>query len=769
MERDDTVSGVVSATRWTYDTAANGVGLLATVTSPAGHRDEYTYDEKSRPSTHTLTFGDTGESFTSARDYDALGRLWHVTYPAAAAGRGGGFQVERQYDAFSNLVGVQDSSGATPFWQVEQLDGAGRVSAESYDNLIAASRTYSPSTGLVESVAASYQFKKAFDAVQSLAYDYDTGLRMHGRTDNLQAGSNGQGATELFVHDALDRLTCAFFAAPFKLGSPPPTCAQPVSYADNGNILTKGGGAAYVYGDASHPHAVTEAGGGTFAYDAVGNQIRRPGVLGNITYTPFDLPSQYAIARDRALTLDYDGGQERIRKTVPVIGSTPAQETVYFEGLYERVTTDPGGSGETVQHRYYVAAGSATVVVTREEGMADDVAYLHTDALGSVDVITDGSGSVIQRRSYDAFGAKRDPAWGGTAVAASLVSPVGFTGQEGDDELGLVNMRGRIYDPQVGRFLTTDPLVARPGFTQSWNPYSYVANSPLNFTDPSGFEGEPVATPPVTELPPQVKIFIDLTSNRWLKIQPPVTDAGRDDAHNPSRGDPDGSGSEPSSSAFNKFNPYTTEGRAQHALFGAEPPRPQPCDKAPTLCDKVARGVAGFFPGLNSALTFKDPNASTGEKVFAVGTDLLVFAGPAVKLIGAGARVVAAAANAGKVAKVAAEVAETGEGTVSLFRAVGPEELTDILRTGQFRPAPGGGSLAGKQFGLTFDEVLRFSDHYTDAAAIVRADVPASSFARFDFSRAIDSFIFKNGVVTVQPGVQLTLLNTTLLAVEHVF
>ncbi len=489
VERDDTVSGVVSSTRWTYDTAAHGVGLLATVTSPAGHRDQYTYDQKSRPSTHTLTFGDTGESFTSVRDYDAMGRLWHVTYPAAAAGRGGGFQVEQQYDAFSNLVGVQDSSEATPFWQVEQLDGAGRVSAESYDNLIGASRTYSPSTGLVESIAASYQYKKALDAVQSLAYDYDTGLRMHGRTDNLQAGSNGQGATELFVHDALDRLTCAFFAAPFKLGSPPPICAQPVSYADNGNIVTKGGGAAYVYGDARHPHAVTEAGGGTFAYDAVGNQIRRPGVSGSITYTPFDLPSQYVIARDRALTLDYDGGQERIRKSVPAIESAPPQETVYFEGLYERVTTDPGGSGATVQHRYYVAAGSATVVVTREEGMADDVAYLLTDALGSVDVITDGSGSVIQRRSYDAFGAKRDPAWGGTAVAAPLVSPVGFTGQEGDDELGLVNMRGRIYDPGVGRFLTTDPLVARPGFTQSWNPYSYVWNSPLSFTDPSGFEG----------------------------------------------------------------------------------------------------------------------------------------------------------------------------------------------------------------------------------------------------------------------------------------
>ncbi len=75
------------------------------------------------------------------------------------------------------------------------------------------------------------------------------------------------------------------------------------------------------------------------------------------------------------------------------------------------------------------------------------------------------------------------------------MTPVGFTGQEEDDEAGLVNMRGRIYDPKVGRFLSTDPLVSRPGFAQSWNPYSYVLNSPLNFTDPSGFDAAGSRTP----------------------------------------------------------------------------------------------------------------------------------------------------------------------------------------------------------------------------------------------------------------------------------
>jgi RHS repeat-associated protein len=95
-----------------------------------------------------------------------------------------------------------------------------------------------------------------------------------------------------------------------------------------------------------------------------------------------------------------------------------------------------------------------------------------------------------ERRSYDAFGVRRNPQWGKPPAApqASNVN-MGFTGHE-PDELGLVNMKGRIYDPKLGRFLMTDPLVSRPFFSQSWNAYSYVLNNPLKYVDPSGFEEE---------------------------------------------------------------------------------------------------------------------------------------------------------------------------------------------------------------------------------------------------------------------------------------
>jgi RHS repeat-associated protein len=60
----------------------------------------------------------------------------------------------------------------------------------------------------------------------------------------------------------------------------------------------------------------------------------------------------------------------------------------------------------------------------------------------------------------------------------------------GDEELGLVFMRGRVYDPKLGRFLTADPFIGNALSGQSWHRYAYVENNPLKYTDPSGFTPE---------------------------------------------------------------------------------------------------------------------------------------------------------------------------------------------------------------------------------------------------------------------------------------
>jgi RHS repeat-associated protein len=75
-------------------------------------------------------------------------------------------------------------------------------------------------------------------------------------------------------------------------------------------------------------------------------------------------------------------------------------------------------------------------------------------------------------------------------VTDSLVGQTtdrGFTMHEHLDEMGLVHMNGRIYDPLIGRFMSADPILQAPGMLQSHNRYAYVMNNPLNLTDPSGF------------------------------------------------------------------------------------------------------------------------------------------------------------------------------------------------------------------------------------------------------------------------------------------
>ena len=47
-------------------------------------------------------------------------------------------------------------------------------------------------------------------------------------------------------------------------------------------------------------------------------------------------------------------------------------------------------------------------------------------------------------------------------------------------------MNARLYDPVTGRFLSPDPYVQAPDFSQNFNRYSYALNNPLKYTDESG-------------------------------------------------------------------------------------------------------------------------------------------------------------------------------------------------------------------------------------------------------------------------------------------
>src|SRR5262249_43501790 len=111
-------------TTWNWDTAINGLGLLATATSPDGIVTRWTYDGFSRLSDVTWTVG--AESFTISRSYDGFGRLSTVTYPAVP-GRAARFAVDYTYSPSGELDAVVEhgSVPASVYHTVLDVDSAG--------------------------------------------------------------------------------------------------------------------------------------------------------------------------------------------------------------------------------------------------------------------------------------------------------------------------------------------------------------------------------------------------------------------------------------------------------------------------------------------------------------------------------------------------------------------------------------------------------------------------------------------------------------------
>ena len=103
--------------------------------------------------------------------------------------------------------------------------------------------------------------------------------------------------------------------------------------------------------------------------------------------------------------------------------------------------------------------------------------YYHFDGLGSVVALTNASGTTAVLYEYSVYGqvAASDPKHPNRFM---------FTGREFDKDTGLYYYRARYYNPEIGRFLQTDPV----GYTVGVNLYTYCGNNPLNYVDPSGGE-----------------------------------------------------------------------------------------------------------------------------------------------------------------------------------------------------------------------------------------------------------------------------------------
>ncbi|WP_437287728.1 RHS repeat-associated core domain-containing protein [Sorangium sp. So ce406] len=181
----------------------------------------------------------------------------------------------------------------------------------------------------------------------------------------------------------------------------------------------------------------------------------------------------------------------------------------------------------------------------------------------------DGSAEKSAYAYYEPFG-RRIERYGAPVGGPPGELRLGLTGHEHDDDLGLINMKGRIYDPKLKRVLTPDPLVSAPLFGQSYNRYSYVLNDPLNLADPTGYEP---TGPDCTTCAP------------WTPRQPPWSGGGGG-VTIISGGSGDG----------DDGNPYTSEWSSDAGDIGPPPP--------PSVVRSDVDGFqgAGVEPGQGSLL-----------------------------------------------------------------------------------------------------------------------------------------------------------------------
>ena len=292
---------------------------------------------------------------------------------------------------------------------------------------------------------------------------------------------------ETFQYDRLDRLSLARVSS-----NTDPTEAYNHSttyrYDLSGNITHKSDLGSYQY---DQPYRLTSAGSRhqNYRYDANGNVTSGGGR--RLTWSSFNKPTR--MSQGGATTsFSYGPERHRYRRIDQLEGQTTTR--LYLGKRYEQIST-----GDRTTHKYFIYAGDQLAAIHFDEvdsrGDQSDyqTRYLHTDALGSVDLITDGAGGVVDKLSFDPSGQRRTATWRsvqqrlGQASLAPLLTNRGFGGHEELASVGLVHMNGRVYDAKLGRFASADPHIQAPHNTQSYNRYTYVLNNPLKYTDPSGF------------------------------------------------------------------------------------------------------------------------------------------------------------------------------------------------------------------------------------------------------------------------------------------
>ncbi|WP_185962680.1 RHS repeat-associated core domain-containing protein [Thalassomonas sp. M1454] len=431
----------------------------------------YEYDSNGRVLKITSTI--EGKSYPVEYQYDTYyGRIKAIVYP-------NDLTLEYQYDSNGYLLKEVNAQTGYVYREIRTMDAWQNVTGDKLTNgLLFGDYHFSDSTGqmLTSEVKKGSEFGEYRHHIGYTGFDH-----LGNVTDQTNFMTN---LVEHFDYDSLNRLDSSTHDNGGEYCTDKPElCTVNYDYDASGNISVKSNYATdYQYGDSAKnignagPNAVHQvtkingAGAVNFTYDNKGNMTSGDNMLAK--YNAFSKPV-YIDKNGSETEFSYGADMMRYKK----VNLDTGISTIYVGKLYEADYQND----KLIAWRAYL--GKATIKY--DETNAHQLIYTHSDRLGNGTTFTNHDGEVLNRQSYTPFG--KVSAQGSTSILTNLTNR-GFTGHESLDTAELVHMNGRIYDPNLGRFMSVDPFIQSPTNTQSINAYSYIMNNPVNGTDPTGYE-----------------------------------------------------------------------------------------------------------------------------------------------------------------------------------------------------------------------------------------------------------------------------------------
>jgi len=447
--------------RWTYDNSSVVSGSTGKVTQRRDNYDsdlvvDYEYDVFGRNDATLIQIA--GKDFVTNTIFDSIGRVYESYDPS-----GGDHGLRYSYNSYGYLNNIKETKdGVSAIYRtISEMDEFGNVTREVFGNGVVTEREYEPTTGRLIRINTT----DGAAVRQNLEYVWDNIGRLQERT------SITKNLTEIFGYDNLNRVKTVNGVNKF-------------NYDAKGNITWKHDVGSYTYGETCNgvvagSHAASKAGGKSYCYDLNGNMVSGDGR--SIEYSIFDKATKITKGGH---TTEFSYSPERARyKRVDTSGA--GVTTTFYLGSVEYIQKPDGST-------FYRRNIPGAVIEVPATG-AMKASYLHTDHLGSTDVITSNTGATAQETSFDVFGKKRSVSnWVGEILTPTFgplaLTSKSYTGHEAADEVGVIHMNGRIYDPHLGRFMQADPFIDGATDSQGYNRYTYVRNNPLAYSDPTGFK-----------------------------------------------------------------------------------------------------------------------------------------------------------------------------------------------------------------------------------------------------------------------------------------